>query len=304
MNSAASSTITRGESLACLQSDDLIGIGMEADALRRSLHPEGVVTYALDRSLDFSQPVDTVLQQIAEAVDQDSTGIHLRSLGKLTVDEAEARLTAVRARFPTLHLLASGVCALNYLAERSGIEFAAALPRLHAAGLDCIAASGIDLIGFDRWLASHRLAHSIGVHTAASLVFGAGEAPDALIAQLEAIRDLQAESANQPAGFVSFTLIAAPAPTGRELDDPTATEYLKTLAVARLLLANIPNVESNWRQQGLKVLQMSLRFGANDTGSLFSGAFTAPEEEVRRIVRDAGFRPAPRDTLYRTLFLS
>ncbi len=288
------------DALACLQSDDLIGIGMEADALRRALHPEGVVTYALDRSLDASQPVETLLRQVAEAVDQDSSGIHLRSLGKLTVDEAEARLKALRVRFPALHLQASGVCALNYLAEKSGLDFAEALPRLHAAGLDCIAASGIDLVGFDRWLASHRLAHSLGLQTAASLVFGAHLHAEDLLTQLESIRGLQSETG----GFVSFTLVAAPAPTGRELDDPTATEYLKTLSVARLVLSNIPHIESNWRQQGLKVVQMSLRFGANDIGSLFSGAFSAPEEEVRRIIRDAGFRPAPRDTLYRTLFLS
>ena len=301
MSAAAVGTgITREDALACLRSDDLIGIGMEADALRRSLHPEGVVTYALDRSLDASQPVEELLRHAAEAVEEDSTGIHLRSLGKLTVEEAEVRLQALRAQFPVLHLQASGVCALSFLAEKSGIAFAEALPRLHAAGLDCIAASGIDLVGFDRWLAAHRLAHTLGLHTAASLTFGAGESAEALIAQLEAIRDLQAGTD----GFVSFTLTAAPALSGRELDDPTAAEYLKTLAVSRLVLANISSLESNWRQQGLKVVQMSLRFGANDTGSLFSGAYSAPEEEVRRIIRDAGFRPAPRDTLYRTLFLS
>lgn len=91
--------------------------------------------------------------------------------------------------------------------------------------------------------------------------------------------------------------------------EPTAVEYLTTLATSRLYLDNIPNIEGSWATQGLKVLQMGLRFGGNDVGSvLLEERFVKPggatEEELRRIIREAGFKPVQRDTLYRTMFLN
>ena len=91
--------------------------------------------------------------------------------------------------------------------------------------------------------------------------------------------------------------------------EPTAVEYLTTLAVSRLYLDNIENLQGSWRTQGLKVLQMGLRFGGNDVGSVLleehaSKPGGATEEELRRIIREAGFRPVQRDTLYRTMFLN
>ena len=120
------------------------------------------------------------------------------------------------------------------------------------------------------------------------------------VAFLEAVHTLQQETG----GFVAFTLVSHHAPGGRELDDATAVEYLKTLAICRMVLDNIPHAQTNWEQQGLKVLQMGLRFGGNDIGSLLGGDAAAPEEEVRRLIRDAGFKPVQRDTLYRTHFLN
>ncbi len=100
---------------------------------------------------------------------------------------------------------------------------------------------------------------------------------------------------------------------GRHWDEATAVEYLKTLAISRLYLSNFLNVQSSWVTQGLKVCQMGLRFGGNDVGSVMleenvvraAGVTNCTtEEELRRIIRDAGFRPAQRDTLYRQYFLN
>ena len=107
--------------------------------------------------------------------------------------------------------------------------------------------------------------------------------------------------------------VAAEAPGGRELDGATAVERLKMLAISRMFLENIENVQSSRAGQGLKVLQMGLRFGGNDVGSVMleenvvRAACTSnctTEEELRRIIRDAGFKPVQRDTLYRTMFLN
>jgi cyclic dehypoxanthinyl futalosine synthase len=89
-------------------------------------------------------------------------------------------------------------------------------------------------------------------------------------------------------------------------EEATAVEYLKTLAISRMYLDNVENVESNLETQGPKVLQVGLRFGGNDAGSvlLAQAADVASEEQVRRVIRDAGFKPVQRDTLYRTMFLN
>ena len=96
-------------------------------------------------------------------------------------------------------------------------------------------------------------------------------------------------------------------------EEATAVEYLKMLAIARLYLDNVANVQASWVTQGLKTCQIGLRFGANDVGSTMieenvvsaAGAHhTAAEEDLRHLIRDAGFVPKQRDTLYRTLFLN
>jgi cyclic dehypoxanthinyl futalosine synthase len=105
----------------------------------------------------------------------------------------------------------------------------------------------------------------------------------------------------QTGGFVAFSPQATDAPGGRELDGVTAVERLKTLSIARMFLDNIENAQAIATPQGLKVLQMGLRFGANDVGPIALDA--GREEDVRRIIRDAGFQPAQREMGYRAMML-
>jgi 2-iminoacetate synthase ThiH len=121
--------------------------------------------------------------------------------------------------------------------------------------------------------------------------FGGGETLEQRVDFLEAVRGLQEETG----GFGAFAAVSAEAPNERELDGVTAVERLKTLAIARMFLDNIENVQASGTAQGLKVLQTGLRFGANDVGPVRPEA--GSEEDVRRIIRDAGFRPAQRDIL-------
>ncbi len=133
----------------------------------------------------------------------------------------------------------------------------------------------------------HRAAHAAGMTTEAGLLIGCGDSPEQRVDWLLELRQWQEETG----GFTAFTL--ASFESARALDDTTAVEYLKTLAVCRMVLDNIPNMVANLTQQGLKVTQMGLRFGANDVGAVLAGG--PSEEEVRRTIRDAGFRPAERD---------
>ena len=282
--------LTREQALECFASDDLIGLGMEADAVRRRLHPEGVVSYALNAFVDASQV--SAREAGTEAMDRGATGLVLYGCAGFRPPQIEAVLTEFKTLAPELRLgmLESEVARLAGESELGGT-----LRRLQQCGLawiegDRAQSSSVSL---------HRAAHAAGLSTVASLLFGAGERVEDRIAMLEALRQLQMETG----GVRAFSLQSAPHPGGRELDDPTAVEYLETLAICRMVLDNIDTVEANWNQQGLKVLQTALRFGANDAGSLNARSAQVSEEEVRRLIRDAGFKPVQRDSLSTAMFL-
>jgi cyclic dehypoxanthinyl futalosine synthase len=223
-----------------------------------------------------------------------------------------------------LHCLSAseilGIC------DFSGISLEECISRLHAAGLQSIPGGGAEILDdevrfkiarlkctTEDWLSVHRTAHKLGMKTTATMMFGVGETLEHRVNHFRRVYELQEETG----GFTSFIpWTFQPKNTalgGRGWEEATAVEYLKTLAISRIYLSNFPNVQSSWVTQGLKVCQMGLRFGGNDVGSVMleenvvKAAGTSnctTEEELRRIIRDAGFRPMQRDTLYRTYFLN
>jgi cyclic dehypoxanthinyl futalosine synthase len=296
-----------------------VGIGMEADAVRRRLHPEGVVSYAVGRRIDCAAVMEVGTQaanksavgcahrlfdEIGEMVEMGGTGVRLvygvehDMAGGITWFEGLFR--GIKQRYPTVWIESLSAVELRSIAAGLGVGFRETIARLMDAGLDSIA--GGDL-GFGdgavpAWIDVHRAAHGLGMRTMAEMVFGAGEASEQRIESLEEVRRLQEETG----GFVAFAPVMAEAPGGRELDSMTAVERLKTLSIARMFLDNIENVQASGTAQGLKVLQMGLRFGANDVGLVETKG--SNEEDVRRIIRDAGFRPVQRDIAHRALLLT
>jgi cyclic dehypoxanthinyl futalosine synthase len=297
--------ISREQALDCFRSDDLMGIGMEADAVRRQLHPEGVVSYVVERSIDGTAFVDAnfeaIFSEIGDAVELGCTGIRLLGAGGL--GRLEALIGQVRERFPSLWIEALSVAEALAVAQGPGLGLGEVMGRLRAAGLDSIKGDGAE-IGYQDWVEVHRAAHGAGMRTVATGIFGGGETLEQRVEFLEAVRNLQEKTG----AFSAFALVSAEAPGGRELDGMTAVERLKTLAISRMFLDNIENVQASRAGQGLKVLQMGLRFGANDVGRVEGGGAGAEngtgEEDLRRIIRDAGFQPAQRDAAYRTMFLN
>jgi cyclic dehypoxanthinyl futalosine synthase len=315
--------ITRQQALDCFASDDLIGIGMEADALRRTLHPESVVTYTIDRLLPCSNPdLETSYATARKSVDMGATGLLLPAITKqhVTLDHYESLFTGIKQRFPEIQLHGLSATQILALAAESQISLRDTIARLRDAGLDSIAGSAVifndeirkravpDKCTTAEWISVHRTAHQLGLSTKATMIFGVGETMADRVDHLEILRALQEETG----GFTAFTPIAAQPSVAiipNDVSEPTAVEYLTTLAVSRLYLDNIPNLQGSWATQGLKVLQMGLRFGGNDVGSVlleerFGRPGGATEEELRRIIREAGFKPVQRDTLYRTMFLN
>jgi cyclic dehypoxanthinyl futalosine synthase len=349
--------ISTAQALHSFTSNDLLGIGMEADALRRSLHPEGVVSYLIDRRIPLSAALcndpEALYILAREALDLGATGLHLDlpPSGPIpSLAALEAILIGLRDRCPALVLHGLSATAVVLLAQTAALtqttaltqtaaqtssitlpdNLAATLAILRDAGLTSLGGEDAFLTPEDNpadatapaasthlpaatWFEVHRTAHQLGLSSTAVMVFGLGESPAARIHHLESLRDLQQETG----GFTSFTPLAfqpssrTTPSTSPKQDPPTAVEYLRTLAIARLILSNIPHIQSSNTAQGLKVVQMALRFGANDTGSISLDGPPAhhgspnriSEEDLRRVIRDAGFRPAQRDTLFHTLYL-
>ena len=318
--------ISREQALECFRSDDLIGLGMEADAVRRRLHPEGVVTYAVGCSLDCAAllgggagaeaRVDAACAEIEAAVRNGATSVRLLSGADVVRDGMygpawiEGVLRELRRRVPAAWIEGLPAAKVAEIAVRCGISGREVIARMRDAGLDAIAGDGPELndtAGVARWIDVHRAAHGVGMRTCAEMIFGAGETAEQRVDSLEAVRRLQEETG----GFAAFVPTAAPAPNGRQLDSVTAVERLKTLAVARMFLDTIENVQADGAASGidgLKVLQTALRFGANDAGTVMVAGDRLPsvgtsEEDLRRIIRDAGFRPAERDAAYRAMMV-
>jgi cyclic dehypoxanthinyl futalosine synthase len=347
-------SISKQEALEMFRSNDLIGIGMEADAVRRRLHPDGIVTYIIDRNINYTnfcteycsfcafyRPLkgklasegyildfDIIYEKIRETVELGGTGVLMQGglHPELKIDYFERMLSGIKQRFPQVHLHCFSASEILAIAEYSGIGVEETIVRLRAAGLDSIPGGGAEILDdevrrriarlkclTDDWLLVHRTAHRLGMKTTATMMFGVGEDYEHRINHFQRIYDLQEETG----GFTAFIPWSfQPHNTalgGRGWDEATAVDYLKTLAISRVFLSNFPNVQASWVTQGLKICQMGLRFGGNDVGSVMieenvvasAGVHNCTtEEELRRIIRDAGFRPVQRDTLYRTYFLN
>src|ERR1700722_17309155 len=319
--------ISRNEALECFASDDLIGIGMEAEAVRRRLHPEGVVTYTLDGKTlyaaadgDPSSPTFArICDNIAETVAMGGTGVTLQGevAPALTIAWFEALLRRTKDRFPAVWLHCLSASEILTIARNSELTLHDTIARLRDAGLDSIPGNDAGILDdavqpqgsraqckTQDWLAVHRTAHGLGIQTTATMTFGAGETFEHRVNHLQSVRSLQEETG----GFTSFTpwTFSTQSSTVPGFEEATAVEYLKTLAISRMYLDNVDNLQSNLETQGLKDLQVGLRFGANDAGSvlLAEGPNAATEEQVRQVIRDAGFKPFQRDTLYQTMFLN
>jgi cyclic dehypoxanthinyl futalosine synthase len=315
--------ISKKDALDCFASDDLIGIGMEADAVRRRLHPEGVVSYAIDGRIDYAKAAngagpERIFEDISKIVAKGGTSVMLQGkiTPELTIAWFDGLFRGIKERFPTLWLHCLSASEVLAIAEQSGSTVQDAIARLRDAGLDSIPGddagilddavqhSGAQTRKAGDWITVQRAAHLLGMQTTAAMTFGSGETFEHRVNHLEAVRQLQEETG----GFASFTPLSF-VPYGSAMsgfEEATAVEYLKTLAISRMYLDNIENVQSNLETQGLKVLQVGLRFGGNDVGSvlLAGGANAATEEQVRQVIRDAGFKPVQRDTSYRTMFLN
>jgi cyclic dehypoxanthinyl futalosine synthase len=248
---------------------------------------------------------------------------------KLRIDYYEQLFSAIRDRYPMVHQHCLSATEILYIAHISRMSVKACVRRLREAGLDSIPGAGAeilsdevrDIIGFrkDRtheWLEVHRVAHGLGMHTTATMMYGHVETIEQRIHHLKLVRDLQDETGGLTA-FIAWNF--QPDDTALGSDGTrwggkkaTGYDYLRTIAVARLFLDNVPSFQASWVTQGPKIAQVSLGYGVNDFGSTMmeenvvsaagtshTGAMTLTE--MQRLIRDAGYEPVRRNTRYEIL---
>ena len=293
--------------LGALRSSDLLDLGMSANQVRRKLHPEAVVTYELcGRTTSLEQAARDGLPHAEANVYLDS----IRDIESVSLDTLRARLLALREQLPaiTFHHLP-----ISRLSKAGGgiLALVEAFPTLVAVGLRSItadfdpASNSFSCAELSRTLSA---ATSSGLFVSVSITIGNSESLEQRIATLEMLRGLQQDF--HSIQVVRVRVHHAAAPEARREEEATAVDYLRTLAVTRIFLENVEHLQTDWSVMGPKVLELALRFGADDAGRVPWSQTGNPEpshhggeSELRRIIRDAGFRPVERDAFFRQSLL-
>jgi cyclic dehypoxanthinyl futalosine synthase len=272
---------------------------------------------------------EVIFDKIQETIDLGGTGILMQGglHPELKIEWYEDLLRSIKERFGDKiwnHCFSAPE--IVNIAEVSGLTLRDTIARLRDAGLESIPGGGAEILDNDvrrrisrlksstqDWIDVHRTAHALGLRTTATMMFGCGETIEQRMNHFDIVREIQQDTGGFTA-FIPWSFQRENTSLGRFVkEEATGVEYLKTLAISRLYLENILNIQSSWVTPGLKTCQVGLRFGGNDVGSIMieenvvsaAGAHNrASEEELRRLIRDAGFIPKQRDTLYRTYFLN
>ena len=346
--------ITRKEALRLLKDSDLLDLAERADSERRRLHPGGVVTFVVDRNINYTNVCVNRCRFCAFYRDADSPDAYVLSRDELagkieeTLEQGGTQILLQGGLHPGLDIefyidllrFIKGSYRINVhgfsppeiasLASRHDLTVRETLEILKEAGLDSIPGGGAEILS-DRvrevlsprkiktggWLEVMEEAHLLGMRTTATMMFGSVEGPEDIVEHLDHLRTLQ----DKTGGFTAFIpwsfqpgntelVLSSSTAADKVQSSATAVEYLRVLAVSRIYLDNIKNIQASWVTQGLKMAQVALRSGANDFGSTMieenvvaaAGVrYRVSKEDIIAAIKSAGFRAAQRDTYYNIL---
>jgi len=325
-------------------------LGQLADAIRQRKHPDEVVTYIIDRNVNYTNvcvakcnfcafyrevgsPEGYVLgfDELFRKIDETIAvgGVQLLLQGghnpDLPLTWYEDLFRAVKERYPEFKLHALSPPEVVHLSRLSQLPVPTIIDRLIAAGLDSIPGGGAEILvdrvrkllhcygkaTSDEWLDVMRHAHRAGLRTTATMMYGTVETDEERIEHMMRLRDLQDETG----GFTAFiTWSFQPDHTelgaSHHITEATGVDYLRTLALSRIVLDNFDNLQASWVTQGGKVGQLSLAYGANDMGSVMieenvvraaGASYCMDELEIVRNIEDAGFAAKRRNMHYELL---
>src|SRR3990170_918930 len=274
------------------ESNDIISLGRAAQEISKRKHPDGIVTYIVDRNINYTNICLSKCLFCAFYREKDS---------------------------PDSYILPK-----EELSKKSRLSIEDVIRRLKNAGLGSIPGGGAEILvdkirekispnkcTAQEWLNVMESAHNLGLRTTATMMYGHIESYRDRIEHLTKIRELQ----DKTKGFTAFIPWSFQSKNTKlqtlnsELQtlNSFGVDYLKTLSISRLMLDNFDNIQASWVTQGAKVAQLSLFFGANDMGSTMieenvvkaaGVSFRMSEGEIRRLIEDAGFKPVKRNTFY------
>ncbi len=342
--------LTKEEALKLIRESDLKELGRMASARKKELHPDGITTFVIDRNINYTnicwvdckfcafyrhekdadayvltfEEIDAKIDELLEIGGTQilfQGGVH----PKLKIEWYEDLVGHIHTKYPTITIHGFSSIEIDFIAKVSRISVEEVLERLHVKGLASIPGAGAEILS-DRvrdiiapkkidsevWVDIHRKAHKLGIKSTATMMYGTVESDEEILDHFEMVRNLQDETG----GFRAFIMWSFQGQNTEllklipDMEKQTPNRYLRLLAVARLFLDNVPNIQSSWVTQGPYIGQMALNFGANDLGSTMmeenvvksAGAgFRMAKDEMINLIRDIGETPAVRNTAYETL---
>ncbi|WP_418185591.1 dehypoxanthine futalosine cyclase [Aliarcobacter vitoriensis] len=342
--------ISNEEALFLIKNASLIELGELASQKKAQFHKDKITTFIVDRNINYTNvcwvdckfcafyrhkkdddsyvlKFDEIDKKIEELLEIGGTqilfqgGVH----PNLKIDYYEELVEHIHTKYPQITIHGFSAIEIDFIARVSRISKLEVLKRLQAKGLSSIPGAGAEILSdrvrdiiapkkmdTDEWLEVHRLAHSIGMKTTATMMFGTVETDEEIIEHWEHLRKLQDETG----GFRAFVMWSFQGENTQLLEEhpeikpQSSNRYLRLLAVSRLYLDNFKNFQSSWVTQGSYIGQMALKFGANDLGSTMmeenvvkaAGASNRMnQDEMIRLIKDIGEIPAKRDTAYNVL---
>ena len=326
----------------------LLELGAAADAVRRQKHPDGIVTFIVDRNINYTNvcvadcgfcafyrrpkhaegwtlSYEQIGAKIDEAKELGAIQILMQG-GHNPYIPFEWYLDLLRyiKKYHPIHIHGFSPSEVDFFATTFRMDPREVIRELMKAGLDSIPGGGGEILvqrvrdqvakkkaGADRWLEIMEMAHEAGMKTSVTMMYGIGETLAERIEHLQRVREVQARTKGFTA-FICWPLQPENTPKMSHMQKTDAVDYLRTVAISRIVLDNVPNLQASWVTMGLKVGQVALRYGCNDFGSLMieenvvsaaNTTFRTTTDEMERLIRDAGFTPARRRQDYSILHL-
>ena len=339
--------LSKEDALDLIRNSSLLELSTLASKKKLEIHPEKITTFIVDRNINYTNvcwvdckfcafyrhkkdndsyilKFDKIDKKIDELLEIGGTqilfqgGVH----PNLKIDYYEELVEHIHTKYPQITIHGFSAIEVDFIAKVSKISILEVLQRLQAKGLSSVPGAGAEILSdrvrdiiapkkldTEKWLEVHRTAHSIGMKTTATMMFGTVETDEEIIEHWDLIRKLQDETGGFRA-FIMWSFQGENTELAKEIPDikpQSSNRYLRLLAVSRLYLDNFRNLQSSWVTQGSYIGQMALKFGANDLGSTMmeenvvkaaGAANRMNQDEMIRLIKDIDEFPAKRDTAY------
>ena len=297
--------ITSEDATALLESGDFALIGAAANEIRKRKNPKDIVTYIIDRNINYTNVCNVVCtfcafyrrpgkpetyvhsigeieKRIDETIELGGTGVLMQGglHPDFNIEWYEELLSTLHAKYPKFQLHCFSPPEIHNISLISGLDYETIMRRLKDAGLNSMPGGGAEILDDEvrkrvstkctsqEWLDVMRAAHKVGLRTTATMMFGIGDDVSHRVKHLQRVRDVQDETGGFTA-FIPWTFQRENTALGRKItEEPTGIDYLKMLAVSRIFFDNIQHIQASWLTQGIRLGQSALGFGADDMGSI------------------------------------